>query len=306
LAEVAAYYFEAGFSDYPIWAEQIVSQLGDSVKPHLRKAWISIPRIAELRAKAIAVDPLTTQAERVAASVRVKDLIACWEASYRAKALSDEMQVFPHPHLCPVCRKEWTCEEFDCFLPDEYWCATHAGSKPLPQRLASETHDHYCPNCGGYWEHRYRKCLLPGVYECDEHGGISDEDFLREAALPKSLVVMRRFLARYVSVLGAILCLLLAALFSWPYAFYVLLRVGVCTISVYWAVEAFKRQQVAWTWALGANAVLFNPLLPVHMASEQWEIVDLFDAIFLASFTSISFYRDRRRDRSTLSGDSRS
>lgn len=111
---------------------------------------------------------------------------------------------------------------------------------------------------------------------------------------------------RYGPILACVLALLLAAFSRWPYAFYVLLRLGVCTVSLYWAVETFKRQQFAWTWALGANVLLFNPLLPIHMASEQWKIVDLLDAIFLASFTCISFYRDRRTDRSTLSGDSRS
>jgi hypothetical protein len=111
---------------------------------------------------------------------------------------------------------------------------------------------------------------------------------------------------RYGPILGCILALLLAAFSDWPYGFYELLRLGVCTVSLYWAVEMFKQKQTVWAWALGANAVLFNPLLPIHMAREQWEIVDLLDGIFLASFTCISFYRDRRTDRSTLSGDSRS
>jgi len=73
-------------------------------------------------------------------------------------------------------------------------------------------------------------------------------------------------------------------------------------VSVYWAVEMFKQKQTVWAWALGANAVLFNPVLPVHMARSDWEAVNLLDALFMAAFAAVSFYRDRHKTRSTYSG----
>lgn len=103
-----------------------------------------------------------------------------------------------------------------------------------------------------------------------------------------------RGLWKYVPILGCILALFLAAFSQWPYGFYVLLRLAVCTVSVYWAVEMFKQRQVLWMWALGANAVLFNPVLPIHMARSDWEVIDLLDAVFLAAWASVSLYRERR------------
>jgi hypothetical protein len=76
--------------------------------------------------------------------------------------------------------------------------------------------------------------------------------------MSKSIRMMRQFLRRYASVSGAIVGLLLAAFPSWSYVFYVLLRLGVCAVSIYWAVEMLKQKQTMWAWALGANAVLFN------------------------------------------------
>jgi uncharacterized protein DUF6804 len=100
---------------------------------------------------------------------------------------------------------------------------------------------------------------------------------------------------KYVPILGCILALFLAAFSQWPNGFYVLLRLAVCTVSVYWAVEMFKQRQVVWTWALGANAVLFNPVLPIHMARSDWEVINLLDAVFLATWATVSFYKERRK-----------
>ena len=95
---------------------------------------------------------------------------------------------------------------------------------------------------------------------------------------------------KYVPVIGCILALLTASFSRWPYGFYILLRLGVCTVSVYWAVEMFKQQQTLWVWALGANAVLFNPVLPIHMARSSWRIINLLAALFLATWMTFSAY----------------
>lgn len=54
--------------------------------------------------------------------------------------------------------------------------------------------------------------------------------------------------------------LLAAAVFGrWPYGFYTMMRLIVCGCCVYLAAKAHERRIVAWTWTLGAMAVLFNP-----------------------------------------------
>src|SRR5271167_3620720 len=83
LGELAAYQFEAGLYDYEVWAERMAKELGDPVKPHLRKVWISIPQGVSSRADELTSSPLTTQTQRVAVGLRCKDLIAIWQASHR-------------------------------------------------------------------------------------------------------------------------------------------------------------------------------------------------------------------------------
>ena len=102
---------------------------------------------------------------------------------------------------------------------------------------------------------------------------------------------------KYVPIIGCILALLVAAFSQWSYGFYALLRLTVCTVSVYWAVEMFKQRRVAWTWAFGANAVLFNPVFPIHMARSDWEVINLLDAVFLAAWAILSLYRERRKHK---------
>ena len=95
---------------------------------------------------------------------------------------------------------------------------------------------------------------------------------------------------KYVPIIGCILALFLAAFSQWPFGFYVLLRLAVCTVSVYWAVEMFKQRQTFWAWALGANAVLYNPIFPIHMARSNWRIINLLAALFLATWMTLLAY----------------
>ena len=64
---------------------------------------------------------------------------------------------------------------------------------------------------------------------------------------------------------------------------------------VYWSVEAFKQMQLFWASAMGASALLFNPVLPVHMARSDWQVVNLVEAAFLAVWMLSCFYKERRK-----------
>lgn len=99
---------------------------------------------------------------------------------------------------------------------------------------------------------------------------------------------------KYVSVLLCIAGLLLATTGDWPHAFYVFLRLGVCVVSLYWVTQALKTGHEFWAWALGANAVLFNPVIPVRLQRSEWAIVNLLDAMLLASWILVSIYSETR------------
>lgn len=88
-------------------------------------------------------------------------------------------------------------------------------------------------------------------------------------------------------LLGACVCaLLVAALGRWPYFVYVLLRVLICTASVYLSTKRYKEQQTLWVWTFFAIALLFNPVLPVRMTRQDWQVVNVLAAVvfFLSSF----------------------
>ncbi len=75
--------------------------------------------------------------------------------------------------------------------------------------------------------------------------------------------------------------LLLLALAKLPYGYYSVLRVVVCAVAAYGCYLGYKLHKTGWAWTLGGMAVLFNPLLVIHMDRSMWAIVDIAGAIVL-------------------------
>ena len=73
--------------------------------------------------------------------------------------------------------------------------------------------------------------------------------------------------------------MLFGALAPWPYGYYQLLRFVVCGVSIYVAVIAYDWQKIWATWLFGLLAVLFNPLIPVHLTWELWQPIDVICAL---------------------------
>lgn len=82
-------------------------------------------------------------------------------------------------------------------------------------------------------------------------------------------------------ILVGMAALLLLALFDgWPYGYFTLLRIAVCAGSAYLAWEAGEADKETWVWVFGAIAVLFNPIIPIHLTREIWWPIDLAAGIF--------------------------
>jgi len=80
---------------------------------------------------------------------------------------------------------------------------------------------------------------------------------------------------------------LFLAVFPWPYAFYGINRVIVTVVVIYyaWLMHELKRKKDFYFWGLIFLAVLFNPVLPVHLYSKGvWGFVDVIAVIFLIVF----------------------
>jgi hypothetical protein len=85
---------------------------------------------------------------------------------------------------------------------------------------------------------------------------------------------MKRILGLYVAWLIAAVMLILAVIGQYPYGFYKLLRWICCAVFVYSAFKAQEEDRIAWAWIFGALAVLFNPIVLVHLQRDTWQIID--------------------------------
>jgi hypothetical protein len=71
----------------------------------------------------------------------------------------------------------------------------------------------------------------------------------------------------------------------WPdYSYYMILRAIVCSVALWGAITARRQQDYVWLWTFGVIAVLFNPVLPVHLTRGIWMPINLATGIaFLVS-----------------------
>jgi hypothetical protein len=88
--------------------------------------------------------------------------------------------------------------------------------------------------------------------------------------------------------------MLFLALGRLPYGYYTLLRFVVCGTAAYGAYFASTEQKKpAWAWIFGIIAVLFNPLIPIHLTRDIWAVIDV--AVALLLFVSLLFLRQSNR-----------
>lgn len=90
------------------------------------------------------------------------------------------------------------------------------------------------------------------------------------------------------SVIAILMLLLAIPSGVWPYGYYILLRWVITGVAVFvwWIASELERK--GWSWVMIGIAILFNPLMPIHLNKETWVIIDFIVAIlFLASIFSI-------------------
>jgi len=60
-----------------------------------------------------------------------------------------------------------------------------------------------------------------------------------------------------------------------PYGYYILLRWVCCAIFVYLTFQAIAQEKQGWVWFFGVTALIYNPIIRVHMTREIWSIVNV-------------------------------
>jgi len=89
--------------------------------------------------------------------------------------------------------------------------------------------------------------------------------------------------------------MLVVAICSLPYGYYQLLRWCTCGVAVFIAVMGYRWGKIWATWVFGFVAVLFNPLLPIHLTREFWRPIDLVCAALF--FTIVFVLREPAKPR---------
>jgi Na+/serine symporter len=73
--------------------------------------------------------------------------------------------------------------------------------------------------------------------------------------------------------------MLLGASGHWPYGYYQLLRFVVCGAGAYVAYMAYNWQKIWVVWLFVFIALLFNPLIVIHLSRELWQPIDFICAV---------------------------
>jgi hypothetical protein len=94
-------------------------------------------------------------------------------------------------------------------------------------------------------------------------------------------------------ILSAMLLLGAAPL---PYGYYTLLRVVACGLFVWGAYIGQTRRYRVLPWFYVLLALMFNPVIPIHLKKNIWAVADLAAAIFLLA--TARHLRERRPDDS--------
>lgn len=99
----------------------------------------------------------------------------------------------------------------------------------------------------------------------------------------------------YIIVRIIAIFLLIWALDGHPYSYYTLLRFAVCGVSAYSAYFALKLEKNGWAWTFGIIAILFNPIIPIHLDRETWKFIDVGVAILL--LVSLFLFRKSKYEK---------
>lgn len=88
--------------------------------------------------------------------------------------------------------------------------------------------------------------------------------------------------------------LLMGAIAPLPYGYYQMLRWVVGGIAIYMAYKSYSWEKRWATWIFGIIAVLFNPIIPIHLTREIWQPIDGVCAILFGS--SILFLKEPTKE----------
>lgn len=71
-----------------------------------------------------------------------------------------------------------------------------------------------------------------------------------------------------------------------PYGYYTLLRLVVCGVAAFAAFITYERKNKILPWVFGFLALLFNPIVKIHLPKGVWALIDIGTGIFLLAMAN--------------------
>lgn len=66
-----------------------------------------------------------------------------------------------------------------------------------------------------------------------------------------------------------------------PYGYFTMLRFIICFNSGYLALLSYNNNKEIWSYGFGVIAVLFNPIIPIHLTRGIWITIDSIVGVFM-------------------------
>lgn len=69
---------------------------------------------------------------------------------------------------------------------------------------------------------------------------------------------------------------MIIAILPMPYGYYTLSRIIVCAGSAYFSYQFYKKKDIPKTWIFGFFAILYNPIIPIHLGTKIiWTVINI-------------------------------
>ena len=88
--------------------------------------------------------------------------------------------------------------------------------------------------------------------------------------------------------------LLLIGALPLPYGYYTLLSIVACVVFCWSAFVTFEQKHEVYPWILALLAVLFNPIIEVHLTKAVWSVIDIGAGLFLlALYNQLTIHHNK-------------
>jgi len=121
----------------------------------------------------------------------------------------------------------------------------------------------------------------------------SGPQWMRRHIRPKIIMSRGKHLALHLTAI----LLLGVALLPMPYGYYTFLRISLCLLFGGVFSAHVERGAVVWPLICGAVIVTYNPIISIHLARDEWTIINLATIVVAVVSAVIMGRADRRKEK---------